>query len=232
MDIKRITKKAGDAKCKEALEKFLEVFLSPAFGAKPRAEIELAVLNLLISIDAVKDNSSSYDLASTLKITKQKARTLIYNKELRTRTHADLDAEVRRILLKPVIQKRGDQFALEVESPLALDHLRAKVQALGHLTDGSFSTNLVTLNLDAMATLIESTLDTAQKVVAERELKRAGATDTSLRGLLKATLKKLGKRIADDAGEAAIENASDYIAPILDGTIQGAQKLFQDLFRK
>jgi hypothetical protein len=232
MDIKRITKKAGDAKCKEALEKFLEVFLSPAFGAKPRAEIELAVLNLLISIDAVKDNSSSYDLASTLKITKQKARTLIYNKELRTRTHADLDAEVRRILLKPVIQKRGDQFALEVESPLALDHLRAKVQALGHLTDGSFSTNLVTLNLDAMATLIESTLDTAQKVVAERELKRAGATDTSLRGLLKATLKKLGKRIADDAGEAAIENASDYIAPILDGTIQGAQKLFKDLFRK
>ena len=232
MNIKAIIDNAGNAKCKEALEKFLEDFLSPAFGAKSKTEIELAVLNLLISVDAVTDNPSSYDLASTLKITKQKARTLIYNKELRTRTHDDLDAEVRKILLKPVIQKRGDQFALEVESPLALDHLRAKVQALGHLTDGSFSTNLVTLNLDAMATLIESTLDETQKGAAERELRKAGATDPSLRGLLKATLKKLGNRVASDAGEAAIENASDYLAPILDGTIKDAQKLFRDLFRK
>jgi hypothetical protein len=232
MDIKRITKKAGDAKCKEALEKFLEDFLSPAFGAMPKGEIDISVLNLLIAIGAVNDNPSSYDLVSTLKITKQKARTLIYSRELRTRTSEDLDAEVRRILLNPVIQKRGDQFALEVESPLALDHLRAKVRSLGHLTDGSFSTNLVTLNLDAMATLIENTLDETQKSAAERELRKAGATDPTLRGLLKATLKKLGKRVADDAGEAAIENASEYIAPILDGTIKDAQKLFSDLFRK
>ena len=74
MDIKSITTEAGAAKCKVALEKFLEDYLNPAFGAKPKAEIELAVLNLLISIGAVKDNPSSYDLASTLKITKQKAR--------------------------------------------------------------------------------------------------------------------------------------------------------------
>ena len=231
MDIKTITDKADAAQCKKALEKFLEDFLSPAFGAMPKGEIDISVLNLLIAIGAVNDNPSSYDLVSTLKITKQKARTLIYNRELRTRTSEDLDAEVRRILLKPVIQKRGDQFALEVESPLALDHLRAKVRSLGHLTDGSFSTNLVTLKLDAMAALIESTLDSAQKAMAERELKKAGATEISLRGILKAMLKKFGSRIAGDAGEAVIENASDYIGPILDGTIKDAREKFENLFR-
>lgn len=230
MDIKAITNNAGNAECKEALEKFLEDFLSPAFGAKSKVEIELAVLNLLISIDAVTDNPSSYDLASTLKITKQKARTLIYNKELRIRTSDDLDAEVRKILLNPVIQKRGDQFVLEVESPLALDHLRAKVQKLGHLTDGSFSTNLVTLKLDAMAALIESVLDEDQKEKARTALKAAGAPDASLSGLLKAALKKIGKKIADDTGEEVFDKTCEYMQPILDGSFDQSKELFKELF--
>jgi hypothetical protein len=230
MDINKFTHAAGDAKCKEALEKFLEDFLSPAFGAMPKGEIELAVLNLLISIGAVKDNPSSYDLASILKITKTKARTLIYNKELRTRTSEELDAEVRKILLNPVIQKRGDQFALEVESPLTLDHLRAKVQKLGHLTDGSFSANLVTLNLDAMAALIESVLSQNQKNEAKKSLKAAGAANASVSGLLKATLKKIGKKIADDTGEEVINKAYEYMQPILDGAFEKSEELFKSLF--
>jgi hypothetical protein len=230
MNIKKFADEAGDAQCKKALEKFLEDFLSPAFGAMPKGEIEIAVLNLLISIGAVKDNPSSYDLASSLKITKTKARTLIYNKELRTRTSDDLDAEVRKILLKPVIQKRGDQFVLEVESPLALDHLRAKVQKLGHLSDGSFSTNLVTLKLDAMAALIESVLDAGQKENARTALRAAGAPDTSLSGLLKAALKEIGKKIADDTGEEVFDKACEYMQPILDGSFDKSQELFKDLF--
>ena len=232
MDIKSITSEAGEAKCKEALEKFLEDFLNPAFGAMPKVEIEIAILNLLISIGAVKDKPSSYDLASTLKITKPKARALIYNKELRTRTSNDLDAEVREILFKPVIQKRGDQFVLEVESPLALDHLRAKVQRLGHLTDGSFSSNLVALKLDAMAALIESVLDEDQKEKARTALISAGAPDTSLVSLLKAALKKIGKKIADDTGEEVFEKAYEYMKPLLDGSFDKSPELFSELFHK
>jgi hypothetical protein len=230
MDIKRITKKAGDAKCKEALEKFLEDFLSPAFGAKPKGEIELAVLNLLISIEAISKNPSSYELASALKITKQKARTIIYNQELRTRTHDELDQEIRILLLNPVIQKRRNGFAMMVESPLVLEHLRAKLQKQGHFTDGSFSPNVVTLNAAAMAVLIEFFLSGQQKKAAKEVLREAGAEGSSLSELLTSTLEKLVERFADDARDAVIKGASDLIVHILDGSIENAQELFRNLF--
>ena len=230
MDIKAITNNAGNAKCKEALEKFLEDFLSPAFGAKSKGEIELAVLNLLISIGAISKNPSSYELASALKITKQKARTIIYNQELRTRTHDELDQEIRTLLLNPVIQKRRNGFAMMVESPLVLEHMRAKLQRQGHFTDCSFSPNVVTLNAGAMAALIEFFLSGEQKKAAEKVLKKAGAEGSSLRDLLTSTLEKLVERFADDARDAVINGASDLIVHILDGTIENAQEFIQNLF--
>ena len=230
MDIKTITGAAGNAKCKEALEKFLEDFLSPAFGAKPKAEIELAVLNLLISIGAISKNPSSYELASALKITKQKARSIIYNLELRTRTHDELDQEIRILLMNPVIQKRRNGFAMMVESPLVLEHMRAKLQMHGHFTDGSFSPNVVTLNAVAMASLIEFFLSGKQKKSAEGVLRKAGAKGSSLSELLTSTLEKLVERYADDARDAVINGASDLIVHILDGTIENAQELIKNLF--
>jgi hypothetical protein len=230
MDIKKIIVEAGDAKCKVALEKFLEDFLSPAFGSKPKGEIELAVLNLLISIGAISKNPSSYELASALKITKQKARTIIYNQELRTRTHDELDQEIRILLMKPVIQRRRNGFAMMVESPLVLEHMRAKLQMHGHFTDGSFSPNVVTLNAVAMASLIEFFLSGKQKKAAEGVLRKAGAKGSSLSELLTSTLEKLVERYADDARDAVINGASDLIVHILDGTIENAQELIQNLF--
>lgn len=230
MDITTIIDSAGDAKCKEALKKFLGDFLSPAFGAKPKAEIELTVLNLLISIGAIRKNPSSYELASALKITKQKARTIIYNQELRTRTPDELDQEIRTLLLNPVIQKRRNGFAMMVESPLVLEHMRAMLQMKGHFTDGSFSPNVVTLNAGAMAALIEFFLIGKQKKAAEGVLRKAGAKGSSLSELLTSTLEKLVERYADDARDAVINGASDLIVHILDGTIENAQELFQNLF--
>ena len=230
MDIKTITDKAGAAKCKVALEKFLEDFLIPAFGAKPKAEIELAVLNLLISIGAISKNPSSYELVSALKTIKQKARTIIYNQDLRTRTPGELDQEIRTLLLNPVIQKRRNGFAMMVESPLVLEHMRAKLQMQGHFTDGSFSPNVVTLNAGAMAALIEFFLSGEQKKAAEGVLREAGAEGSSLSELLTSTMEKLVERFADDARDAVINGASDLIVHILDGPIENAQELFRNLF--
>ena len=232
MDIKKVIAEAKPEECKLALENFLENFLSPAFGSMPKGEIEMEILNILTVIEVVGRKPTEYELVSKLRITKTKARQLIYNRELRTRTSSELDTEVREILLNPVIQKRGELFALQVTSPLVLDHLRAKVRELGHLTDGSFSTNIVTLNLDAMAALIESNLDQQQKEAAKNALIGAGAPNSTLLGVLKATLKKFGKKIADDTGEDVVEKVSEYMKPILDGAFESAQDLFGNLFKE
>lgn len=139
MDISELTAKASPDQTKKALEEFLTAYMNPSFGALPKTELELIVLRLLAQIGAVPERPSVYELISGLKVTRSKARRLIYEQELRTRTPKELDEDVNLILRRPILQKRGDLFALEIENPLLSDHIRAKLKTIGHVTDGSFS---------------------------------------------------------------------------------------------
>ena len=230
MDIAAITTEAGASKTKEALDTFLASYLTPAFGALPKVEVELLILRLLEQIGAVSDRPGVYELVSKLKVTRSKARKLIYDQELRTRTTLELDEDVRELLRTPILLKRGDTFAIEIENPLLSDHIRAKLKELGHVTDGSFSPSLVTLTVDAMVALIEAQLTEEQKVVTLDALRKAGAPDKSFKGVLKATLKKLGEKIADDTGQAVAEEVSKYVVPLLDASKLAIGSAFKGLF--
>lgn len=231
MNPQQIVYAASAEKQATALETFLTRYLTPAFGALPKAEIDLLVLNLLEDIGAIKAEPSVYELVSKLKITRSKARNLIYQRELRTTTSDQLDLRVRTILQRPIIQKAGDVFVLEVENPLVADHLRAKVQSLGYVSDGSFSPNVVKLSLDAITALLESNLTEGERTDVQKALIAAGAPDISFRGVLKATLKKLASKVAADTGEEMMEQVSKYIKPIVEGAVNEVEARAKDIFQ-
>ncbi|WP_219625941.1 hypothetical protein, partial [Vibrio parahaemolyticus] len=66
-----------------ALVDFLESYMNPAFGALPKNEVELMVLDILEKIGAVDSEPQIYELVSKLKVTRSKSRNLIYERELR-----------------------------------------------------------------------------------------------------------------------------------------------------
>lgn len=230
MDLEQILQDAGDARAARALKTLLERFLDPAFGALPKSEIELLLLGALEEVGAVSTEPGVYELVSKLRVTRTKARNLIYERELRRLTPAELDARVRNLLKRPIIQKSGDQFVLEVENPLVSDHLRSKVQALGHVSDGSFSPSIVKLPLDAVVALIELYIPENQRAPVKAALIAAGAPDASFKGVLKAVLKKVAGKVASDTGEALLENASEYISPIVDATVAGLTDKIAEVF--
>ncbi|MEZ5579698.1 MAG: hypothetical protein R3F40_10025 [Candidatus Competibacteraceae bacterium] len=55
-----------------------------------------------------------YELVSKLKVTRTKGN-LIYERELRRLSPRELDDRVKSLLKRPLIQKSGEQFVLEVE---------------------------------------------------------------------------------------------------------------------
>lgn len=230
MDLEKIIHDAGDARAASALKTLLERFLDPAFGALPKSEIELLLLGALEEVGAVPAEPGVYELVSKLRINRTKARNLIYERELRRLTPTELDSRVRNLLKRPIIQKSGDQFVLEVENPLVSDHLRSKVQALGHVSDGSFSPSIVKLPLDAVVALIELYIPEDQRAPVKAALVAAGAPDASFKGVLKAVLKKVAGKVASDTGEALLENASEYISPIVDATVAGLTDKIAEVF--
>jgi hypothetical protein len=81
-----------------------------------------------------------------------------------------------------------------------------------------------------MVALIEAQLTEDQKTETLDALVKAGALDKSLKGVLKAALKKLGEKIADEAGQAIAEEASDYIGSLLDARGSVITTYFGTLF--
>lgn len=231
MNPQEIVYAANAEKQATALETFLTRYLTPAFGALPKAEIDLLVLNLLEDMGAINNDSGVYELVSKLKITRSKARNLIYQRELRATTSDQLDLRVRAILQRPIIQKAGDIFVLEVENPLVADHLRAKLQSLGYISDGSFSQSIVKLSLDAITALLESNLTEKERTEVRKALIAAGAPDISFRGVLKATLKKLASKVAANTGEEMLEEVSNYMKPIVEGAVKEVKVRAKDIFQ-
>ena len=222
MDIDRQLAQTPEPQARAVLAQLLKQYLTPAFGVLPKAEVELAMLEALQQLGLISADPGIYELVAKLRVTRAKARNLIYARELRRSTVPELDAKLKLLLRRPQLLKNGELFALEVENPLLADHLKARLQALGHASDGSFSPTLVTLKLDAMAALISSCLSAEEQEKLRRALVKAGAPDTSFRGLLTGVLKTLGGKLAAKAGEAAVEQASDYLGPLLDAAIKPA----------
>lgn len=220
MDINQIVNDASEEDVKSALSYFLQSYMNPAFGALPKNEVELIVLNVLEKLKAIDEEPELYEFVSKLKVTRSKARGLIYDRELRRSSEEELDNKVKSLLKRPLIQKNGDLYVLEIENPLVSDHLRSKVQKLGYVSDGSFSPSIIKLGLDAITALIESYLSPQEKDDIKAALIAAGAPDTSFKGILKATFKKVASKVASDTGEALMDNASDFISPIIDAGIE------------
>ncbi|WP_428240091.1 hypothetical protein [Gynuella sp.] len=230
MDIDQIIAETPEENVKSALSYMLKSYMNPAFGALPKNEVELIVLNVLESLNIIDPEPELYQLVSKLRITRSKARGLIYDRELRRSTESDLDERVKTLLKRPLIQKNGDLYVLEVENPLISDHLRSKVQKLGYVSDGSFSPSLIKLGLDAISALIESYLSDQDKKQLTAILIEAGAPDTSFGGVIKATLKKVAVKVASDSGEVLMDKASELITPIIDAGFDLLRERVSDLF--
>lgn len=229
MNIDDLVKRKNESELRGILCILLKSYLNPAFGALPKREIDLMFLDSFEAIGVISENPSLYEFVSKLKVTRSKARTLYYDRELRRIDNDSLELKAVEALKHPVLQKQGDLFVFEIENPLVSDHLRHMFQQIGHATDGSFSPSLVKVSADAFVRLLESHLSKDSQAAIKKALVKAGAPDKSFRGVVKGALVTLGKKVASEAGEAVVDHVSDFVAPLWDAASQKVYDSFVGL---
>ena len=75
-----------------------------------------------------------------LRITKAKARSLLYQVALRRSLgKEEIDTALRHPISQPRVIKEGDKVIIEVADPLLMDRLRQRVRQLNHVSDGRLS---------------------------------------------------------------------------------------------
>ena len=208
-------------KVKIAFKELMKDYLTPAFGAISKRDFDILLFMKFQKLEIFEKDPEIYDIVSSLKVTRTKARNLLYEAKLRDTSEDELDEELKTLLLSPIFLKDNDKIALEIGNPFLTDHLRAKLKKLGHITDGSFSSELIKLTEKAYLSLFEDMLPDGKKDEIKTALIESGiATDTSFKGVMKGVLKKLGEMFAGDVGDELMENVGEYLGPIINGGIE------------
>jgi len=216
---------------KKAFIELLQEYLTPAFGSISKRDFDIQLFIKLQKLGVFKKSPEIYELVSELRVTRAKARNLLYESKLRQTNKTELDQELKEILKTPIFLKDNDKIGIEIDNPYLIDHLRAKLKQLNHITDGSFSPELVRLTTDAFVSLFEFYLPKNSKDQIKQAFIEIGVeADTSLKGVLKGVFKKLGSKIADEAGGQVAESVSEYLEPVINGSIDLMKNKFTGLF--
>lgn len=206
---------ADESILREALRMLFVPHATPVFGASKSVEHEVAALNALKLLGYVSMNADEFELVERLRVTKPKARNLLYQSALRASEDSDaVENALREVLSSPRIKRDGAFFLIEVPQPLTMDRLRARVRTLGFISDGSFSGGLAKVPEEALAALVDSLMPVEQKAAVLNAMKKQGLTDTSLQGVLKGALRRVGSRVAAEAGEEVMSSAGDFLKQV------------------
>jgi hypothetical protein len=199
IDIKTLSKSGNAAKFANA---FVTAYISPAFGARSKAEIDLLVFSCLIEAGAIDPEAPEYDIARALNITPARVRNLILNWQLRsTPSQNDLRGAIVEALKKTRFSNDGKLLTFGVESPLLKEEITARLKRKGVFPDASFSKELVKLPADAFVEFLDEIVDDETKEQVKATLvKDKQIPDVSFKALARGVLVTLGKKAAGEIG--------------------------------
>jgi hypothetical protein len=207
---------ANEEQLREALRLMLQPHASPVFGAARTIEHEVAALKALKLLGNIKANADEFDLVENLRVTKSKARSLLYQAALRTEeSDAAVNTALSNALKTTQVVRDGSLYLMEVPDPLTMDRLRKRVRSYGFLSDGTFSGSIAKIPEGALLKLVEELIPEEQKAKISKQLKEAGLPDKTIAGVLKAMLATAGKKVAGEMGGVAAKALGEEIGDVL-----------------
>ena len=96
-----------------------------------KRDFDILLFMKLQDLKIIEKDPDLYDIVSNLKVTRAKARNLLYEAKMRNSSEEMLDKELRELLSTPIFFKENDKIAIEISNPLLSDHLRWKLKRLG-----------------------------------------------------------------------------------------------------
>jgi hypothetical protein len=217
---------------------FITGYLSPAFGAHSKSEIDRLVFSCLVEAGAIDPDAPAYDLARALNVTPTRVRNLVLNWQLRSKSQQiDMRDEIVAALKKTRFSGDGKSLTFGVESPLLKEEITARLKRKGVFTDASFSKELLKLPIDAFVEFLDELVDDKTKEqVKDALVKNKQLPDRSFKALATGVLGKLGEKVAGkvgrdlaaevvvSVGKSTAEKTVGFVVGLLKGDAKGATK--------
>lgn len=231
MDIAGALTKLETSELQTLLGRLLEEYAQPAFGVLPKREVDLMIYRTLRDAGVVAQDTPLYQLMADLRVSRSKARNLMFDLEIRHTQSGQLDDQVRSVIMNDSYFRDANWFVLEVENPVVQAHLREICRRARVVTDASFNPSLVRLPVSGLASVLEEFLTKDQQAEVKCGLYRAGKLDDpSFRGLMKRAMSDLAGRFAGKVGGEVMDGAIGAVGEFLQPILSGDQEAITDIW--
>ena len=217
---------------KKVFKDLIMAYINPAYGSMSKRDFDILLFMKLQELELIEEDPDLYDIVSSLKVTRAKARNLLYEAKMRNSSEEKINEELKSLLSKPIFFKASDKIAIEISNPLLADHLRWKLKKLGYITDGSFSAELIKMSERAYIAIFEDMVPDESKDKIQAALIKCGAqNNTGLKDILLSVLKRLATLAIGKVGEDLVDIGSDYLTTILSSKIDVILTKYKDFFK-
>lgn len=179
---------------------FVGAYFGQAFGALPKSEIDLLVFRLLIETKVIDADGPVFAIARALNVTPAKARSLLFQYQLRHIDEAAVDAAVLRSLASARFSVDDRRLSFGIESPLARATVDGRLKAAGIYADISLSGDILRVPLDQFDLFVTMLIGDEKAKELEKVLRKDGHLKE---GSFRAWLKSYGGAAASGAAGAA-----------------------------
>jgi hypothetical protein len=145
----------------ELLLDFLNEYLELPFGSRTKLETELLIFSALVDRGDIDPNASSFGIATKLRISKSKAKALIYAYQIRKTP--SLSAEFIGIKFTPQLVQcfesckfvlEGQFLLMTVENQLAREALQDELEKLDFIVEFGQNRNVLKFTPEALFVLV------------------------------------------------------------------------------
>jgi hypothetical protein len=199
----------------------LERVTTPSLGSHSKKDLELLLVEFFVGHGLLPESPTEFDLVSKLKITRSKARSLIYERDLRLRDEKWLKNQIIQAITSPAIYVSGQAIYLNISSPLVRDFIQNVLLIRGYATDASFNPSLVKLNPASLSALIAEVID-ADRADAIRQMyvELKGLEDDSIQGAISGLLTNYIELKLGETGARHIEAIGSYVGDMFKGAVR------------
>ncbi len=143
-------------KIAEAFLKFIDKISYPSLGALTKKEIEVLLFVVLKEHEILDLDSKDpiYDLIKKLRVSRTKARNLLYEISLRQKDDKELEKELYGLLESTLVLKDNNWILLEVSDPYLRDYIKKILKENSFISDYSFSSEVLRISHKAYVYLL------------------------------------------------------------------------------
>ena len=218
-------------KKKEFFDDFMSEYLSRGFANMPKREIDVLIFYQLQKNGAF-DNFTNYEIARRLRTTPNKVKNLKYEAKIRfdNEDFSDenyLKNELKAYFQSPILNIDDKWLYIQIEDPMLLDALKAKLKEGGSLFDGSFNSELIKISAKDYSSLI------IKLVYEEEEKKKRKQALKAYKKLKENGFDKISKAIFDKAidegGNQGIKFITQQTLNLLSGKFSDVLEIVEPL---